>query len=57
MFVTFKAFVKAASSFEELIEVWPAIEYSLKGIVIAELQMDLYVNGLYMKSVNLIWLG
>jgi hypothetical protein len=32
--------------------VWPAIEYSLKGIVIAELQMDLYVNGSYMKSVS-----
>lgn len=52
MFVTFKAFVKAASSFEQLIKVWPAIEYSLKGIVIAELQTDLYVNGSYMRSVS-----
>lgn len=34
----FKALVKTASSFEELIKVWPAVEYPLKGIVVAELE-------------------
>lgn len=36
---TFETFVKTASSFKELIKVWPAVEYSLKGIVVAELQI------------------
>lgn len=38
--LTFKALVKTASSFEELIKVWPAVEYPLKGIVVAELQIQ-----------------
>jgi len=36
---TLKAFVKTSSSFEELIKMWPAVEYPFKGIVVAKLQI------------------
>lgn len=40
---TFKAFLKAASSLENLIEVWPAVENSFKGIVVRKLEGALAV--------------
>lgn len=43
-FLTLKTFVQTASSLEELIEMWPAIEYSFKGIVVAKLHSKPLVN-------------
>lgn len=38
-FVTFEAFVKTTSSFEQLVEVWPAVKNPLKRVIVAKLQL------------------
>lgn len=49
---TFKAFVKTTSPLEELIKMWPAIKYPLKGIVVAELKTDQQLQ--FQSSISFI---
>jgi hypothetical protein len=49
---TLKAFVKTASSFEQLIKMWPAVENPFKGIVVAKLQIETSVNRLHIRTTT-----
>jgi hypothetical protein len=52
LYFTLKAFVKTASSFEQLIKMWPAVENPLKGIVVAKLQIEPSVNRLHIRTTT-----